>query len=675
MYKLRQHIADDIDEDFQYRAARFPDHFRYSVRYERPGPGVDVRSMLYTKGKEYNRESENNNFETAFVFLQDNITLIAQNTCISYDTVKAWISIASAGNRLGGMVPGVKASSPEEATRVSSIIRTEGIKLFREYVDKALKDHNKRMDAIDEAAAKQRAEKEKQLLEIEKQKKLAVEAEAASQKAIQEELDKAKKEFEAAEIAAKKQMEEFKSLSASLDILKTSKTTADQVATSQEQALNIVINNLNGKKMQSVTLAKVMLLKAAPGATIANAQIFPNVQFTANADQVYKTPQDEGRKHCITLDGVKPNTANKQELINAKNTANQLSGQIKAQKDLLDQAALSLKNGRTHADTKAQEYRNDISAKQNLITLEQQKIDLETININTQILNALNTQDASGETPLIKACKQSNVEAIKYIFQASNAAYARNIIFDLKDNDGKTALHYGISNGMTLESKLLLDKGASPYLPDSQGYTAHMLAVSSGQTQLRDEMIRKCGQAELTPELRTKIFGNATTLNAQDEFGDSLFIKACKDGKVATIKYVLQFGVRNLALDLQNLAGKTALHILIEKNMTQEARILLEQGANPYIADVNGTSAYDQALTTTQDLCSLMVQKFGPPPNVINQPPTIEELAEAARTNQAYNSDDDDLESTASDLSHLGERLFGLGLAGNTTHQDDEFGG
>lgn len=605
------------------------------------------------------------------VFIETNRDLVSKNTGVSLHDVKAvytgWID--------DGLNPNGQLSATSQA-EANTIIQ----KVYNEYFRLATDDFRKQYtEYCDEVKAIEKRRSEAEKIALEKAKKEAADREAMRQKAI-DELEKAKKEFEAAEVAAKKQLEEFNTISSSLDSLKALKTAADQAATTQAQALNVVINNLNAKKAGSVTLAKVMLLKAAPGSTVADAPTFLNITFTANSDPVYKTAQAEGKKHCDTLNGLKLKVSssrqtdlasqfiftalhgadipNKQDLINKKTEAQALGAKIKAQKDLLDQAALALKSGKTHADTKAQEYSNDIAAKQTLIALEQQKIDIEIQNINTQILNGLNTQDANGETPLIKACKQNNMDAFDYIFQASNATYARNIIFDIKDLSGKTALHYLVAQGLQTEARLFLEKGANPYVPDDEGYTSHMLAVSSGHAQLAAEIVRKFGQPELTPELRTKVFAAPEILNAQDESGDSLLTKACKGGKVAVIKYILKFGISNLALDLQNLSGQTALHILIEQNMIPEAKLLLERGANPYIEDAGAHSAYSQALATgaMQELCALMIQKFGPTPNM----------------NQAEHKDDD-VESTFSDLGDLGDKLLGLGLAGNVEHHDDVF--
>jgi hypothetical protein len=153
-----------------------------------------------------------------------------------------------------------------------------------------------------------------------------------------------------------------------------------------------------------------------------------------------------------------------------------------------------------------------------------------------------------------------------------------------------------------------------------------------------------------------------TNINAQDTQGRTPLIKAAQQGNDIAIKYIFEnmsaAQIANIIFNMTDLSGKTALHYLVAKGMQTEAKLLLEKGASPYIEDRESHSAYSQSLTSVamRKLCALMIQKFGPPPNV----------------NQTEHKDDD-VESTFSDLSDLVENFLGLELAGNVEHHGNDF--
>ena len=523
-----------------------------------------------------------------------------------------------------------------------------------------------RQIAQQQAAAALLAQQQAAALLAQQQREAQQRAQEEAARREREDLAQKQGEFDTAKQAAIQQKNAFEAVANSLDALSFAKTTAEANARAKLQLLNTSITNLNQLKSEHLTLEAISLIKVSMGTfsnDIYNKAAFnpTNIAqgtFAAAANPAdFQAAKQNGQALCNQIIPLNP-PHQSAALVTAKTQAQTIGQQITAYKTTLEQAANTLRAGKTHADGKTQEFQAAAITNNNLSAAEQQSINQEKLHINSQILMEINAPDTQGRTPLIKAAQQGNDIAIKYIFENMNDAQIADISFNMKDLSGKTASHYLVAQGLQTEARLFLEKGANPYVPDDEGYTSHMLAVSSGHAQLADEMVRKFGQPELTPELRTKVFAAPEILNAQDESGDRLFTKACMDGKVAVIKYILKFGISNLALDLQNLSGQTALHILIEKNMIPEAKLLLEKGANPYIEDAGAHSAYSQALATgaMQELCALMIQKFGPTPNM----------------NQAEHKDDD-VESTFSDLSDLGDKLLGLGLAGNVEHHDDVF--
>lgn len=496
-------------------------------------------------------------------------------------------------------------------------------------------------------------------------------AQEAAQRAAQELAEK-QNEFASAKQAADAQKAAFEQVNNSLPALVSAKTAAEQAAAQKFTALNTTITSLNSVKAETLKISALKLVTVAQGHhqdLTYNPQQFvhtstPLASFAATANPNYTNAQAQGAAIAAQINALNPNRGDVNALRNAKDQAVALGQQIAAHKATLDQSANTLKDAKTKADAKSQEFQSLTNTNQTLIRAAEQSLSQEKEAVKVSILDKMHECDTHDETPLIKACKQGNTIAINYIFSHMTPAQISNIIFDMKDITGKTALHYAISKGMLLEAKTLVEKGASPHIPDDQGKTAYMFALENpGASNLCPIMVNKFGQPELTPDLRAKIFGEA--INAQDSAsGDSILIKACKDGKIATVKYIVQFGLERLNLDLQDLTGKTAIHILVEKNMIEQAKVLMEKGASPYIADLEGHTAYSIAyLASNSGLCSLMSEKFGPPPADESIGITSEELLSNLYANLHPVRDDDDISTIsgftdlnlAGDVAHLGD--------------------
>jgi uncharacterized protein len=170
---------------------------------------------------------------------------------------------------------------------------------------------------------------------------------------------------------------------------------------------------------------------------------------------------------------------------------------------------------------------------------------------------------------------------------------------DEKNNSGETALLLAVKHDKTAIAKSLMAAGASINALAKNKDTPWLLAGASGRTEIIQEMI------PLGPDL-----------SIRNHYGGNALIPACERGHVETIKLLL-----TTAIDVNhvnNLGWTCLLEIVILGNggprHVEAARLVLDAGANPNLADKDDVSPLAHARAKGQAEVAALIEKAGGKP-------------------------------------------------------------
>merc|ERR1719378_1753597 len=123
----------------------------------------------------------------------------------------------------------------------------------------------------------------------------------------------------------------------------------------------------------------------------------------------------------------------------------------------------------------------------------------------------ISAKDDTGETALMKACKEGQTEVIQYLLEAQSAqkkkgttlggdaqktaATEKKRALDAKDDEGVTALMKAAEQGEGDVVKLLLDEGATLDLKDDEGWNVLMWAALAGDLDICEKLTKTMGIA------------------------------------------------------------------------------------------------------------------------------------------------------------------------------------
>ncbi|MBL8895249.1 MAG: ankyrin repeat domain-containing protein [Rhizobiales bacterium] len=167
---------------------------------------------------------------------------------------------------------------------------------------------------------------------------------------------------------------------------------------------------------------------------------------------------------------------------------------------------------------------------------------------------------------------------------------------DEKNNAGETALLLAVKHDKTAIAKALMAAGASINARAKNKDTPWLLAGASGRTEIIREMIP---------------FG--PDLSIRNRYGGNALIPACERGHVETIRLLL-----TTAIDVDhvnNLGWTCLLEIVIlgdgGPRHVEAARLVLDAGANPNLADKDGVSPLAHARAKGQAEIATLIEKAG----------------------------------------------------------------
>ncbi|CAH0549306.1 unnamed protein product [Brassicogethes aeneus] len=181
---------------------------------------------------------------------------------------------------------------------------------------------------------------------------------------------------------------------------------------------------------------------------------------------------------------------------------------------------------------------------------------------NVEIANVLlskdadiDAQDINGKSPLIFAVSNNHTETAKFLINKGADVNLRG------SKDNATALHDAAATGNVEIAKVLLSKDADIDAQDINEFSPLMFAVNKNHTETAKFLINHGADVNL----RSSKY-NATALH-----------DAAATGNVEIAKVLLS---KKADIDAQDINGNSPLMFAVNKNHTETAEFLINQGAN-----------------------------------------------------------------------------------------------
>jgi uncharacterized protein len=222
---------------------------------------------------------------------------------------------------------------------------------------------------------------------------------------------------------------------------------------------------------------------------------------------------------------------------------------------------------------------------------------IETIRSLIEAGANVNAADASGQTPLMLAARQNQIELLELLL---NSGAKRSL--NAKDKDGRSAFIYaagGWRDSTLAIVKVLMANGATVTEVDEAGETPLMLAAKGGSNETIQILLKagssinakdKQGQTALmyavtgynTPNPDTAqtiklLLANGAGVNDVDAKGQSALMHAVRNSSdVELVKLLIS---NNANVNAINSEGETALMLAVQRFSSEIVQTLIEAGA------------------------------------------------------------------------------------------------
>ena len=189
----------------------------------------------------------------------------------------------------------------------------------------------------------------------------------------------------------------------------------------------------------------------------------------------------------------------------------------------------------------------------------------------------IDMKDRNGKTAIHIAAQKGMEAALKALLQ-----FNPSFDINLQDNDGRTALHWAASTGRENTVKFLLEiRNINVNIKDINGKTPAFLASENKRTAVLKQII---AHPSFDP-------------NLTDKDGNALIISCAQKGNIEIAKCLLSCPAVNF--NIRDSIGRTPLHITAENGKTDFLQWLLETGkADSSLTTPLGRTAYDIACLT-----------------------------------------------------------------------------
>lgn len=165
-----------------------------------------------------------------------------------------------------------------------------------------------------------------------------------------------------------------------------------------------------------------------------------------------------------------------------------------------------------------------------------------------------------------------------------------------QDAQGRSALLLAVAGNHVAAARALLDAGASPNTQAANRDTPWLLAGAMGRAEIIAAMLPR------KPDL-----------SIRNRYGGNALIPACERAHVEAVKLLLTSGID---LDHVNDLGWTCLLEIVilgdgGPRHQQVAKLVLDAGANPSLADKDGVSPLAHARQRGQRAIAALIQQAG----------------------------------------------------------------
>jgi ankyrin repeat protein len=201
---------------------------------------------------------------------------------------------------------------------------------------------------------------------------------------------------------------------------------------------------------------------------------------------------------------------------------------------------------------------------------------------------SVNTENATGETPLFMAVKTNSPPTIRTLL--SNRAN-----LDARDKQGNSLLHTAVRWNAVESAALLISSGID--------INAHSL---NGGTALHDAVV--LGMAEI----ETMLIKEKANLEARDIDGNTPFMEAVRAGQLSSIERLASNGADP---STRNIRGDTPLHIAVSMERVDVVNMLLRTGASIHARNTNNRTPFQNSLNKSSRMVSTLLTR-----NRINVP-------------------------------------------------------
>ncbi|KAK1116797.1 hypothetical protein K0M31_018077 [Melipona bicolor] len=225
------------------------------------------------------------------------------------------------------------------------------------------------------------------------------------------------------------------------------------------------------------------------------------------------------------------------------------------------------------------------------------------------------TQDDDGDTQLHIAIVQGFLEAAFSLIRMAPHSYFLNILND----DGQSPLHLAVLTRQPRIVRRLVLAGANPTLRNFRGNTALHLACATGDIASAKALTDPLTLVERNYFLPgKKIPPLPQNLEQRNYDGEMCLHIAASSGQVEIVRLLLRLGADLEAREA--LAGKTALHLAVERGCRSVVAFLLQE-CRPCLDTQTyaGITAYQLALCFDSQLARELV-RLGATPEPLPEP-------------------------------------------------------
>jgi len=212
-------------------------------------------------------------------------------------------------------------------------------------------------------------------------------------------------------------------------------------------------------------------------------------------------------------------------------------------------------------------------------------------------------RDPAGRTPLSHACQKGARDIVQLLLQ-------HGADVSMADNSSNAPIHYAAQTGNKNIVELLLAKDVDVNASNQSGTTPLLIAVQNGRTELalfllgkgadkdiKDNVGRNAmdyaSAAGLRDFIKAADEGGAAT--GKDDAGNTRLHQAVHNGQSEVVKALLAGDAGKASVNEPNDQGKTPLLIAVDISSVPIVEMLLNAGADPLAAGLEGQTALHYA--------------------------------------------------------------------------------